>query len=100
MKNTELTSTERGRLLFYRKDVEEVQKNLHLLAGSDGLEPYREERRAFVKEMETVSNLFPCDISTANISIQQAIALEAWAASQAKDRSDQLEDARRDRKTA
>lgn len=73
----------RGRLLFYRKDVEEVQKNLHLLTGSDGLEAYREERRAFVKEMET-----------------QAKALEAWAASQAKDRSDQLEDARRDRKTA
>lgn len=55
----ELISTERGRLLFYRKDVEEVQKNLHLLTGSDGLEAYREERRAFVKEMETVSNLFP-----------------------------------------
>lgn len=73
----------RGRLLFYRKDVEEVQKNLHELAGSDRLEAYREERRAFVKEMET-----------------QAKVLEAWAASQAKDRSDQLEDARRDRKSA
>ncbi|KAG2094820.1 hypothetical protein BD769DRAFT_1518437 [Suillus cothurnatus] len=73
----------RGRLLFYRKDVEEVQKNLHELAGSDRLEAYREERRAFVKEMET-----------------QAKVLEAWAASQAKDRSEQLEDARRDRKSA
>jgi hypothetical protein len=58
MNNIELISTERGRLLFYRKDVEEVQKNLHELAGSDRLEAYREERRAFVKEMETVSNLF------------------------------------------
>ncbi|KAG2122589.1 hypothetical protein DEU56DRAFT_831761 [Suillus clintonianus] len=73
----------RGRLLFYRKEVEEVQNILHVLTDPVELEAYREERRAFVKEMET-----------------KAKELDAWAASQAKDRSDQLEDARRDRKTA
>ncbi|KAG1742751.1 uncharacterized protein EDB91DRAFT_296179 [Suillus paluster] len=73
----------RGRLLFYRKDVEEVQKKLRTLTDPDELQAYSEERRAFVKEMDT-----------------KAKALEAWAASQAKDRSDQLEDARRDRKAA
>ncbi|KAG0703640.1 hypothetical protein DFH29DRAFT_915440 [Suillus ampliporus] len=73
----------RGRLLFYRKDVEEVQMKLRALTDSDELQAYGEERRTFVKEMDT-----------------KAKALEAWAASQAKDRSDQLEDARRDRKAA
>ncbi|OJA11870.1 hypothetical protein AZE42_03262 [Rhizopogon vesiculosus] len=73
----------RGHLLFYDKDVEEVQKKLRTLTELNELEAYREQRKSFVKEMDVTAK-----------------ALEAWAASQAKDRSDQLDDARRDRKAA
>ena len=59
--------SERGRLLFYEKDVTEVQNKLDTLADLDELEAYRQERRIFVKEMEMVGILSSYSISLVSI---------------------------------
>ncbi|KAH7924491.1 hypothetical protein BV22DRAFT_1035091 [Leucogyrophana mollusca] len=75
--------SKRGRPSYYAKEVSLVQNHLATLTTPADREAYIKERGEYVKELGKYASL-----------------LETWARTQARDRSDQLDEARRDRKEA
>ncbi|KAH7886299.1 hypothetical protein F5I97DRAFT_2027864 [Phlebopus sp. FC_14] len=73
----------RGRASYYEKDILEFQQKRASFTDPQEREAFVKERQALVLEME-----------------KHATRLEAWASNQARDRSEQLEDLRRERKQA
>ncbi|KAI9569475.1 hypothetical protein HD554DRAFT_2020544 [Boletus coccyginus] len=76
-------SQERGRPFYYSKDLHEFQLKRASFTDHEERDRFVKERQALVIQME-----------------KHGALLENWAANQAKDRSEQLDDLRRERKTA
>ncbi|KAF9225272.1 hypothetical protein BS17DRAFT_872387 [Gyrodon lividus] len=73
----------RGRPSYYAKDLQEFQRKRASFTNPEERDKFVKGRQALVFEME-----------------KHGALLEAWAANQARDRSDQLDDLRRERKEA
>ncbi|KAG9313900.1 hypothetical protein JVU11DRAFT_4672 [Chiua virens] len=73
----------RGRPSYYAKDLNEFQLKRASFTEPEERDKFVKERQALVVQME-----------------KHGAQLEAWAANQAKDRSEQLDDLRRERKEA
>ncbi|KAF8131584.1 hypothetical protein EV363DRAFT_1431558 [Boletus edulis] len=83
----------RGRPSYYSKDLQEFQSKRASITDPQERDKFVKDRQDLVCQMERV-------MLVSRISNSTGALLEAWATNQAKDRSEQLDDLRRERKEA